>query len=113
MQVWETQSTLETTMATLAVQSEMESVMKSLAVCMVVAVVALVILVMKMLNVRAGALQAVTEAPGLWRNPGPAFNPIWTEASVVQAHLAVYREVLARRSSASRASSRRADPAQV
>ncbi|GLK47808.1 glycosyl transferase [Brevundimonas intermedia] len=61
----------------------------------------------------AGALQAVTEAPGLWRNPGPAFNPIWTEASVVQAHLAVYREVLARRSSASRASSRRADPAQV
>ncbi len=61
----------------------------------------------------AGGLRAVIEAPGLWRNRGPAFDPIWTEASVVKAHLAVYREVLARRSSASRASSRRADPPQV
>ncbi len=48
-------------MATLAVQSEMESVMKSLAVCMVVAVVALVILVMKMLKVHVEALRVVTQ----------------------------------------------------
>jgi glycosyltransferase involved in cell wall biosynthesis len=61
----------------------------------------------------AAALQAVVEAPDVWRNPGAPFNPLWTEASVAQAHLAVYREVLAGRSSASRDSSRRADPSQV
>ncbi|WAC59096.1 glycosyltransferase [Brevundimonas sp. SL130] len=61
----------------------------------------------------AGALAAVVENPSCWRNPGPPFRPIWTEASVVQAHLAVYREVLAGRSSASQVSSRRADPSQV
>jgi glycosyltransferase involved in cell wall biosynthesis len=57
----------------------------------------------------AAALRAVVDDPVLWRNPGPPLNPIWTEASIAQAHIAVYREVLAGRSSASQVSSRRAD----
>jgi glycosyltransferase involved in cell wall biosynthesis len=57
----------------------------------------------------AAALRAVVEDPVLWRNPGPPLNPIWTEASIAQAHLAVYSEVLAGRFSASQVSSRRAD----
>lgn len=61
----------------------------------------------------AGALRAVVQDPSFWRNPGPPFKPVWTEVSVAQAHLAVYREVLERRSPASRASSRRAEPFQV
>lgn len=61
VQVLEMQSTLETTMATLAVQSEMEWVMKSLAVCMVVVVVALVIFAMKMLKVQSEALRVMKQ----------------------------------------------------
>ena len=57
----------------------------------------------------AAALRAVVDDPVPWRNPGPLLNPIWTEASIAQAYLAVYREVLAGRSSASQVSSRRAD----
>lgn len=61
----------------------------------------------------AAAMRAVVRDPSFWQNPGPPFKPVWTEASVAQAHLAVYREVLAVRSLASRASSRRADSSQV
>jgi glycosyltransferase involved in cell wall biosynthesis len=46
----------------------------------------------------AGAMQAAVDEPERWRfAPGGA--PLWTEASVAETHMAVYRQVLSRRSS--------------
>ena len=56
----------------------------------------------------AAALTAVVRDPEPWRRPAVGFRPVWTETSVVQAHLAVYREALSGPSPASQASTRRA-----
>ena len=61
----------------------------------------------------AGALRAVVEDPASWRNPDAGFVPVWTETLIAQAHIVVYQQVLDRRSSASRVSSRRAETSQV
>lgn len=55
----------------------------------------------------ATAMATVVRDPTGWRRTGAGFRPVWTEATVVQAHLAVYGEVLSG-SPASQASTRRA-----
>lgn len=61
----------------------------------------------------ASALTAVVRDPAPWRRPGVGFRPVWTEAAVVQAHLAVYRQVLADSPQASQTSTRRAVSSQL
>lgn len=46
----------------------------------------------------AGAMQAAMAEPERWRFAAGG-APLWTEASIAQAHMAVYRQVLNRRSS--------------
>lgn len=54
------------------------------------------------------ALARVVADPASWRNLAAPPDPIWTEASVARAHLAVYQTLLA-----SKVSSRCADPSQL